>query len=76
MQDNKVIKKKKVDKELTLKVTKNEMSERIFVEFRTDDGKIVLQKSFQDNYSGAAAAEEFSKSIKNLKDLRNYFGMK
>jgi hypothetical protein len=76
MQDNKVLKKKKLDKELTLKITKNEMSERIFVEFRSDDGKLVLQKSFQDNYSGVAQAEEFSKSIKSLKDLRNYFGMK
>jgi hypothetical protein len=75
MQDNKVLKKKKIDKDLTLKITKNEMSDRIFVEFRSDDSKMVLQKSFQDNFLGNQAAEDFQKSIKSTKDLRKYFGL-
>lgn len=73
--ENKVLKKKKIDKELTLKVTQNEMSGRIFVEFLSDDGKITLQKSFQNNYEGKKDSEKFSKSIKSIGDLRKYFGL-
>jgi hypothetical protein len=76
MLGNKVIKKKSMNKELTLKVSKNEDNARIFVEFSSEDGKLVLQKSFQDTISGREDAEEFQKSIKTLKDLRKYFGLK
>lgn len=71
----KVLKNKKLDKELTLKMTQNLMSGRIFVEFSSESAKLVLQKSFQDTYEGNKAAQEFSKTIKSLKDLRKYFGL-
>lgn len=73
--ENKVLKKKKLDKECSLKVTQNEMSGRIFVEFSSLNGKLVLQKSFQDNYDGTKEAEKFQKSIRSIKDLRKYFGL-
>lgn len=73
--DVKVLKKKKLGEELTLKVSKNEMSGRIFVEFATNDGKMVLQKSFQATYDGEKESEKFSKSIKSLSDLKKYFGI-
>lgn len=74
--DLKVLKKKKIDKELTLKVSRNESSERIFVEFSSKDGKIVLQKSFQDNFYGHRDAEVFENSIKNIDALKAYFKLK
>lgn len=73
--ENKVVKKKKLDKELNLKVSKNEMSGRIFVEFTSEDGKLILQKSFQDTYEGNKESEGFQKSVKSIKDLRKYFGL-
>lgn len=71
----KILKKKKLDKELNIKVTQNEMSGRIFVEFSSEDGKLVLQKSFQNTYEGTKEAEQFQKNIKSIKDLRKYFGL-
>jgi hypothetical protein len=71
----KVIKIKKLDKESTLKMTQNLMSGRIFVEFSSEDGKLVLQKSFQDTYDGNKEAQKFSKKIKSIDDLRKYFGL-
>lgn len=73
--DNKVLKKKKIDKELNLKVTQNEMSGRIFVEFASEDGKLVIQKSFQNTYDGKKDAEGFQKKFKSLNDLKKYFGI-
>lgn len=73
--ENKVLKNKKLDKELTLKITQNEMSGRIFVEFSTESGKMVLQKSFQDTYEGKKEAQSFSKSIRSISDLKKYFGL-
>jgi ppGpp synthetase/RelA/SpoT-type nucleotidyltranferase len=73
--ENKVIKKKKLDKESTLRITKNEMGGRIFVEFSSNDNKLFLQKSFQDTFDGNQEAQEFSKTIKSIKDLKSYFGM-
>jgi len=72
--ENKVIKKKKLDKELTLRVLQNEMSGRIFVEFASEDGKLIVQKSFQDNYEGNKEAAEFQKRFKTIKELRKYLG--
>lgn len=74
--ENKILKKKKLDKELNLKITQNEMSGRIFVEFSTESGKMVVQKSFQDNYEGQKEAEAFQKSMKNMRDFKKYLGIK
>lgn len=71
--ENKVIRKKKLDKELTMRVLRNELSERIFVEFTSKDGKLVLQKSFQDNHYGQKEAKIFEESLKSIDDLKAYF---
>ena len=71
--DAKVLKKKKLDKDLNLKVTRNEANERIFVEFSSKDGKLVLQKSFQDTYQGRTDAKTFEEAFKSLDDLKKYF---
>lgn len=71
--ENKIIKKKKLDKELTLRVIRNEAAERIFVEFSSKDGKIVLQKSFQNNHYGLKEAKVFEESLKTIDDLKSYF---
>ena len=73
--DFKVLKEKKIDEETTLKVTKNLMSGRIFVEFISVDPRIVLQKNFQDSRLGKRESEEFSKSITSTDQLREYFGL-
>jgi hypothetical protein len=72
----KVLRKKKLDKELSLKVTKNEASERIFVEFSSKDGKMVLQRSFQDTYHGRLDADSFGESIKSIDELSAHFKAK
>lgn len=74
--ETKVVRKKKVDKDLNLRVLKNDASERIFVEFASRDGKLILQKSFQDTYLGQNQAKEFELSINSLEDLRKYFSDK
>lgn len=71
--DVKVLRKKKLDKEASLVVFKNEMSGRIFVQFTGT--KLTLEKSFQDTHNGREEAEEFAGSIKSMTDLRNYFGI-
>lgn len=73
--ETKILKKKKIDKELTLKVTQNGMSGRIFVDFSSEDGKLVLQKSFQNTFEGSKEAEQFQKKFKSINDLRKYFGL-
>lgn len=74
--ENKILKKKKLDKEATLKISQNDMSSRIFVEFSSEDGKLVLQKSFQNTYEGTVESQAFAKSIKSIDDLKRYFGLK
>jgi hypothetical protein len=74
--DFKLIKEKQLDGETTLKVTKNIMSGRIFVEFSSTSPKITLQKNFQDSLDGKKKSEEFAKSIKNKNQLLEYFGIK
>lgn len=74
--DFKLIREKNVDKETTLKVTKNLMSGRIFVEFVSDNPRIVLQKNFPNSLDGKNKSEEFAKSITSTNQLREYFGIK
>lgn len=76
MLESKVTKKKALDKELTLTVTETGPFGRIIVEFRHSSNKMVRQKTFQDTHQGRAEAETFSKSIKNTKELKKYFGIK
>ena len=73
--ENKVLKNKKLDKELTLRVMQNDANGRIFVEFASEGGKLLLQKSFQDTASGKKDAENFQKSIRSIADLMKYFGL-
>jgi hypothetical protein len=73
--DVKVLKKKKLDRELNLKVSRNDASERIFVEFSSKDGKLVVQKSFQDTYLGRLEATTFEEKFKSIEELKIYFKM-
>lgn len=73
--ENKILKKKKLGKDTGLKISQNEMSGRIFVEFSSPVNKLIVQKSFQDTYEGNKEAQAFAKTIKSLKDLRKYFGI-
>lgn len=74
--DNKILKKKKLDKETTLLISQNEINGRIFVEFCSETNRLKVQKSFQNTFEGKRDSETFSKTIKNIKDLRKYFGVK
>lgn len=71
--ETKILKEKKLDKErLNLKISRNEASERIFVEFSSQDGKLVLQRSFQDTYHGREEAKTFEKKFKSLDSLQTH----
>jgi len=74
--DFKLIKEKKLDEETTVKVTKNVMSGRIFVQFTSNNPRMVVQKNFQDDLFGKIESEKFLKSIKNTNQLRQYLGLK
>jgi len=71
-----VIKKKKLDKETMMTVSKNGIGKRIFVDFYTIDGKLRVQKSFPDNGVGERDSKQFQKQIKSTMDLMNYLGIK
>lgn len=71
-----VVRKKKIDKELYLRVLFNEAAERILIEFSSKNGKMLLQKSFQNNITGKEAAKVFEKSYKSIKQLKKHFGFK
>lgn len=73
--DFKLLREKQIDDDTTLKVSKNLMSGRVFVEFVSNNPRIVLQKNFQDTMSGKLDSEKFAKSIRSTKDLRAYFGI-
>ncbi|HEY5236469.1 MAG TPA: hypothetical protein VIJ14_09850 [Rhabdochlamydiaceae bacterium] len=73
--DFKLIKEKNLDENTVLKVSKNIMSGRIFVEFSSENPRIVLQKNFQDSIDGKKEADIFSKSIKSTNQLKSYFGL-
>jgi len=66
----KIKKQKKLEKELNLKIYEDLYTSRLFVEFYSDDRKFILQRSFQNTIVGQKESEEFSKSLKNLKDLK------
>ena len=74
--DFKLLKEKKIDKGTTLRVSQNLMSGRIFVEFTSNNPRIVLQKNFQNTMDGKLQSEKFAKSIKSTDQLREYFGIK
>ena len=69
---NKVVKTKKLGKNVVLQVSENEFSNRIMVDFFTTDGKLKVQKTFQNNFEGKKEAREFQKKFKNLADLKKY----
>ena len=73
--DTKILKDKKLGKDLTLKVIQHSTNGRIFVEFISNDGKLVLQKSFQNTYEGEKESLVFQKSMKSIRDLKKYFGL-
>lgn len=72
---NKVVKTKKFGKNMVLQVSENEHSNRILVDFFTVDGKLKVQKTFQNNFEGKKQAQEFQKRFKSLEDLKKYFGL-
>lgn len=74
--DFRLIREKKLDRGTILKITKNLMSGRIFVEFMSISPKLTLQKNFQDSWDGKMKSEEFAKSIRNTDQLVQYFGLK
>lgn len=71
--ENKLVRKKKLDKELNLHVLLNYTSERFIVEFFSKDRKMILQKTFQNNFDGIAQMKKFENSFKSMKDLKKYF---
>jgi hypothetical protein len=73
--ENKVVKTKKLGKSVILQVSENEHSNRILVDFSTTDGKLKVQKTFQNNFEGKKEAREFQKRFKTLSDLKKYFGL-
>jgi hypothetical protein len=74
--DNKVVRTSNLDKHLALKIMQSDSSGRIFVEFTSSDGKLTLQKSFQNTVVGNMESLEFQSNFKGIGDLRKYFGMK
>lgn len=74
--DLNLVEQKSLDKNSTVKVMKNSAEDRFFIEFFTNDRKIVLQKSFPDSVSGKEDFLDFYQSIKNTNELRKYFGLK
>lgn len=74
--ESKILRKKKIDKELSVKVIKNDASERLFVEFVSKDNKLIMQKSFQNTYHGRLEAETFEKSFQSIEEFRDYFQKK
>jgi hypothetical protein len=73
--ENKIVKTKKLGKSMVLQVSENEHSNRILVDFFTIDGKLKVQKSFQNNFEGKKEAKEFQSRLKNMIDLKKYFGL-
>lgn len=73
--DTRQIRKTELDG-MTVKVSLNEAQERIFVDFVSEDGKLKLQKSFQNNFLGLKDAEKFEASMKSIKELKGYFKIK
>jgi hypothetical protein len=72
---NRVTKTKKLGKDALLQISINDINKRIFVDFSSIDGRLKIQKSFQDNFEGKKQAKQFESSFKNLKDIKRYFGI-
>lgn len=73
--ENKIVKTKKLGKTVIMQVSENEYAGRILVDFSTIDGKLKVQKTFQNNFEGKKEAREFQKRFKSLGDLKKYFGL-
>ena len=73
---NRVVKTKKLGKDALMQVSINEIAKRIFVDFSSIDGRIKVQKSFQDTFEGKKEAKEFEKRFKNLNEIKVYLGIK
>jgi hypothetical protein len=73
---NRVVKTKKLGKDAQLQVSINEVAKRIFVDFSSTDGRLKIQKSFQDNFLGKKEAKEFEKKFKNLDEIKKYLRIK
>jgi hypothetical protein len=73
--ENKVVKTKKLGKSMVMQVSENEYSGRILVDFSTTDGRLKVQKTFQNNFEGKKEAKEFQKRFKSLGDLKKYLGL-
>jgi predicted polyphosphate/ATP-dependent NAD kinase len=74
--ENKVLRKKKIDKDLNVKVIKNDASERLFVEFSSKDNKLVMQKMFQNTFHGRLEAQTFEDSFQSYEEFKEYFNKK
>lgn len=72
---NKVTKVKKLGKDAVLQTSVNDITKRIFVDFSSTDGRLKIQKSFQNTFEGKKQAKEFEKAFKSLNDLKKYFRM-
>jgi hypothetical protein len=72
---NRITKTKKLGKDAIMQVSINEVNKRIFVDFSSNDGRLKVQKSFQDSFEGKKQAKEFEKAFKSLNDLKRYFGL-
>ena len=73
--DFKLIKQKKLDRETLMTVSQNIMSGRIYVQYTSENPRIVLQRNFQDNYEGLREVERFAESIRTTVELKKYFGL-
>lgn len=73
--ENKIVKTKKLGKSVILQVSENKQSNKILVDFSTIDGKLKVQKTFQNNFEGKKEANKFQKQFKSLNDLKKYFGL-
>ena len=73
--DFKLIKQKKLDRETVMTISQNIMSGRIYVQYISENPRIVLQRNFQDNYDGMKEVESFAGSIRSTRELRKYFGL-
>lgn len=74
--ESKIVKTKKLDDNTTMNVRKSVTHERLYIEFVSEQPKLKISRSFQDNFLGRQDAEKFQKSIKSTNDLKAYFKIK
>jgi hypothetical protein len=75
-EDFKLLKSKEIDTDTFLRISKNLMSGRIFVEFSCKNPNLMIQKNFEDSLYGKKQADTFSKTFKNADQIRKYFKIK